>query len=152
MRLVRHPKDFWAGVLFIVMGGAGLVIALGYAMGSAGRMGPGYFPRWLGGILAGLGVLLVLRSFRLQGEPLSFPTLQPVIVVLGAVLVFGLTVVKLGLVVATVLLVVVSSYASHEHRWKESVIAAALLAAFVVAAFKYGLQLQLPVWPAMFGG
>lgn len=152
MALIRHPKDFWAGVMFIGFGGAGLGIALDYAMGSAGRMGPGYFPRWLGGILIGLGVILVLRSLRLQGEKIAFPTFQPVLVLLAAVLLFGLTVTKLGLVLATILLVLVSSAASHEYRWKESVVAAVLLAAFVVVAFRYGLQLQLPTWPPMFGG
>ena len=152
MGFVRHPKDFWAGVLFIVLGGAGLLIALGYAMGSAGRMGPGYFPRWLGGILVGLGVILVARSLRLDGEKIAFPTFQPVLIVLAAVLVFGLTVVKLGLVVATILVVLVASVASHEYRWKESIIAAVILAAFVVLAFRYGLQLQLPTWPTFLVG
>lgn len=152
MALIRHPKDFWAGVLFIVLGGTGVLIALGYAMGTAGRMGPGYFPRWLGGILVGLGVLLVLRSLKLKGEKIAFPTFQPVLIVLGSILLFGLTVTRLGLVLSTVLLVLVSSVASHEYRWKESVVAAALLAAFVVAAFKFGLQLQLPVWPVALGG
>lgn len=147
MRTITHPKDFWAGVLFIVLGGLGVIIALNYAMGSAGRMGPGYFPRWLGGLLIGLGLLLLVRSFRLRGEAISFPTFRPVLIVLAAVLVFGLSVVKLGLVIATILVVLIASVASHEYRWKESVIAAVLLAAFVVAAFRYGLQLQLPTWP-----
>jgi hypothetical protein len=133
--------------MFIVLGGLGVIIALNYAMGSAGRMGPGYFPRWLGGIMVGLGLLLVVRSFRLRGEPIAFPTFRPVLIVLAGVLVFGLTVVKLGLVIATILVVLVASVASHEYRWKESVIAAVLLAAFVVLAFRYGLQLQLPTWP-----
>ena len=147
MGMIRHPKDFWAGVLFIVLGGVGFLIALDYAMGSAGRMGPGYFPRSLGLILAGLGMILVLRSFRLQGEKIAFPTLQPLFIVLGAVTLFGLTVNHAGLVLATVLIVVVSSFASHEHRWKESIIAASALAIFVVLAFRYGLKLQLPTWP-----
>jgi len=147
MRTITHPKDFWAGVLFIVIGGLGVGIAFSYAMGSAGRMGPGYFPRWLGSIMIGLGLLLVLRSFRLRGDAISFPTFRPVLIVLAAVLVFGLTVVKLGLVIATILVVLIASTASHEYRWKESIIAAVILAAFVVLAFRYGLQLQLPTWP-----
>jgi hypothetical protein len=150
--VIRHPKDFWAGVLFIVLGGAGLLIALDYAMGTAGRMGPGYFPRWLGGILCALGVILILRSFRLNGEKISFPTLQPLLIVLGSVLLFGLTVTRVGLVIATILVVLVSSMASHEYRWKESVIAALALAVFVVIAFRYGLQLQLPTWPPALAG
>jgi hypothetical protein len=150
MHLIRHPKDFWAGVLYIVLGGAGFLIALDYAMGSAGRMGPGYFPRSLGLILAGVGVLLILRSFRLQGEKISFPTLRPLLIILGSVLLFGLTVNHIGLVLGTILIVLTSSTASHEYRWKESVIAALALAVFVVLAFRYGLNLQLPTWPPVF--
>jgi len=150
MAMIRHQKDFWAGVLYIVLGGAGFLIALDYAMGSAGRMGPGYFPRALGLILAGIGVLLILRSFRLQGEPISFPTFKPLIVVLASVLVFGLIVNHVGLIFATVILVLIASTASHEYRWKESIIAAIALAIFVLLAFRYGLNLQLPTWPAMF--
>lgn len=152
MALIRHPKDFWAGVLFIALGGAGMLIALDYALGTAGRMGPGYFPRWLGGILMGLGVILILRSLRTQGEKIAFPTLRPVVVVLGGVLLFGLTVTRIGLVLAVILLVLVASTASHEYRWKESIVAAVILAVFCVVAFQFGLQLQLPTWPPALAG
>ena len=152
MHLIRHPKDFWAGVLFILMGGGACIIALDYAMGTAGRMGPGYFPRSLGVLLAALGAILVLRSLRLQGEPISFPTLKPLVIVLGSVLAFGLTVNYAGLVGATLIIVLIASTASHEYRWKESVIASLVLAVFVVIAFRYGLKLQLPTWPPAFGG
>ena len=151
MALIRHPKDFWAGVLFIVLGGGACLIALDYAMGSAGRMGPGYFPRALGLLLALLGAILVVRSFRLQGEPISFPTFMPLGIVLVSVFIFGVSVNYLGLVGSTILMVLVSSAASHEYRWKESVIASLALAIFVVIAFRYGLKLQLPTWPAFIG-
>jgi putative tricarboxylic transport membrane protein len=150
--LIRHPKDFWAGVLFIACGGAACVIALDYAMGTAARMGPGYFPRVLGLLLCALGALLVLRSFKLQGAPLSFPTFKPIAIVLGSVLLFGLVVNQAGLVIATLLLVLVSSTASHEYRWRESIVAAIALAVFVVVAFRYGLGLQLPTWPPVLTG
>jgi hypothetical protein len=152
MALIRHPKDFWAGVLFIVLGGAAMLIALDYAMGTAGRMGPGYFPRWLGGILCALGALLVLRSFRLQADRIAFPTFKPVLIVLASVFLFALTVPRLGLVLSTILTVMVASTASHEYRWKESIIAAVVLSLFVLLAFRYGLQLQLPAWPPALAG
>jgi len=151
MALIRHPKDFWAGVLFIVLGGGACLIALDYAMGSAGRMGPGYFPRSLGLLLALLGAVLVIRSFRLQGEPISFPTFMPLGIVLASVFIFGVSVGYLGLVGSTIVMVLVSSTASHEYRWKESVIASLALAIFIVIAFRYGLKLQLPTWPAFIG-
>jgi putative tricarboxylic transport membrane protein len=152
MALIRHPKDFWAGVLFIALGGGACLIALDYAMGSAGRMGPGYFPRSLGLLLAFLGLILVLRSFKLEGEKILFPTFMPLVIVLASVFVFGIAVNYLGLVIATILLVLVSSAAAHDYRWKESVVASIALAVFVVIAFQYGLKLQLPTWPIFFGG
>lgn len=147
MDVVRHPKDFWAGVFFIALGGGACLIALGYTAGTAARMGPGYFPRSLGLLLAVLGAALVLRSFRLDGEPIAFPTLKPLVIVLAAVLVFALVVTSAGLVLSTIVLVLMASTASHEYRPKESVLAAVALAAFVVIAFHYGLSLQLPTWP-----
>ena len=148
MTLKKHPKDFWAGILYITFGAAAIAIALNYPAGTAGRMGPGYFPRALGGILIAIGLFLALRALRSTGTPLSFPAFKPLLVVIGSVVVFGIAAPPLGLVVATILLVIVSSAASDEFRWKEAVISSLLLAAFTVAAFAYGLQLQLPVWPA----
>ena len=102
-------------------------------------------------LLALLGAILVVRSFRLQGEPISFPTFMPLGIVLVSVFIFGVSVNYLGLVGSTILMVLVSSAASHEYRWKESVIASLALAIFVVIAFRYGLKLQLPTWPAFIG-
>ncbi|HZQ61404.1 MAG TPA: tripartite tricarboxylate transporter TctB family protein [Casimicrobiaceae bacterium] len=152
MSLIRHPKDFWAGVLFIALGGGGCLVALAYPMGTAARMGPGYFPRAVGLLLAALGASLVLRALRIQGERLSFPTLKPLIIVLASVLLFGVALSTAGLVLSTVLLVLLASAASHEYRRVESLIAAIALATFVVVAFHYGLDLQIDTFPpALFG-
>jgi hypothetical protein len=152
MHVIRHPKDFWAGVVYILIGGGACLIALDYAMGSAGRMGPGYFPRTLGIMLTLIGAGLVVRSFRLQGERIALPTYKPLVIVLASVLLFGLIVSEAGLVVATIALVLLSSTASHEYRWKESVVAALALAVFVIVTFRYGLGVQLPTWPAALAG
>lgn len=153
MTFIKNPKDFWAGVVYIAFGAFAIVVALNYPVGSAGRMGPGYFPRALGILLIVLGAILVLRALRLQGTPMSFPTYKPLLVIIGSVVLFGLVAgpLKLGLVAATIVLIIVSSWASDEFRWKEAVISSLLLAAFTVAAFAYGLKLQLPVWPAFVG-
>lgn len=147
MSVIRNPKDFWAGILFIAFGLAAVIIARDYAMGTAGRMGPGYFPRGLGSILIILGLVLSVRALRLRGAKIQFGSFKPLLIVLGSVLVFGLAAPKLGLIVATILLIVISSAASHEFRWKEAVISSLILAAFTLAAFVYGLKLQLPTWP-----
>jgi hypothetical protein len=149
MTFIRNPKDFWAGLVYVAFGVAAIVIALNYPVGSAGRMGPGYFPRALGILLIVLGAILVLRALRLRGTPMSFPTYKPLLIIIGSVVLFGLVAgpMKLGLVAATIVLILVSSWASDEFWWKEAVISSIILAAFTVAAFAYGLKLQLPVWP-----
>lgn len=77
--VIRNAKDFWAGLMFVGIGLAFVVIAMGspdvidkmvgsklipgYQMGSAVRMGPAYFPVVLGGMLAALGAIILSRSF-----------------------------------------------------------------------------------------
>ncbi len=151
MQWIKNPKDFWAGVVYIAFGAAAIGIAFNYPIGSAGRMGPGYFPRALGIILIGLGLILALRALRLKGAPLSFPAFKPLIIVLGSVVLFGLAAPKLGLMVATIILVIASSTASDEFRWKEAVVASVAMAIFTYLAFSWGLKLQLPVWPWFIG-
>ena len=152
MSLIRNPKDFGSGCLFAGFGLVAVVLGATYPAGTAARMGPGYFPRALGIMLIVLGAILIIKSLRTTGARISMPTLKPLVVVLCSVVLFGLTVVPLGLVLATMLLVLASSVASHEFRWKEASIASVVLAAFVVAVFGYGLKLQLPILPAFLGG
>ena len=151
MSLIRNPKDFGSGCLFAGFGLAAVIIGSSYPVGTAARMGPGYFPRALGLILIAMGAVMILKSLRTAGAAITITTLKPVFIVLGSVVVFGFTVVPLGLVLATILLIVLASTASHEFRWKEALVASVVLAAFVVAAFGYGLNLQLPILPSFLG-
>jgi Tripartite tricarboxylate transporter TctB family len=148
MAFVRHPKDFFAGLLFIAFGIAAIAIGSHYALGTAARMGPGYFPRILGMLLIALGLALALRALRLNGPPLPGWKWRPVLIVLASVAIFGMIVNHAGVVASTVLLIVAASAASHEFRFRESLIAGIALAALAVGIFVIGLKLQLPIWPA----
>ena len=148
MAFIRHPKDFFAGLLFIAFGIAALVIGSNYTLGTAARMGPGYFPRILGGLLVVLGATLALRALRLQGPPIPRWHWRPIVIVLGSVAAFGLVLNYLGMVVSTVLLIVAASAASHEFRFREALISGIALAALAVVVFVLGLKLLLPIWPA----
>ena len=150
MAFIRHPKDFFAGILFIAFGVAAIVIGSNYALGTAARMGPGYFPRILGLLLIALGLALALRALRLDGSPIPRFVWRPLVVVLGSVLAFGLMVNHAGVVVSTIFLIVAASAASHEFRLRESLISGVALAALAVGVFVIGLKLQLPIWPPMF--
>jgi hypothetical protein len=151
MALIRHAKDFWAGVLFATLGGAAIVISSGYPLGTAARMGPGYFPRALGFLLLALAAILVLRSFVLRGPAPEIRNLKPLAIVLGSVFIFGATAPTLGVALATILLILISSSADREFRWKEAVVSSLILAAFTVAVFIYGLGMQLPIGPPFLG-
>jgi hypothetical protein len=145
--MIRNPKDFWAGVLFITFGAAAIVIAGSYPLGTAARMGPGYFPRMLGALLVVLGAALALRGTRIRGAPLARLQWRPTVIVLGSVVLFGAIVNRAGLVLSTILLIVLASAASREFRPRESLVAGMVLAALAVGVFIIGLQLLLPIWP-----
>ena len=147
MALIRNPKDFGAGVLFASFGTAALVIAQNYPLGTAARMGPGYFPRMLGYLLLFLASILILRSFKLVGETPRMRNVKPLAIVLGSVFVFAMGVTTLGVALSTVLLILISSSADRDFRWKEAVASSVILAVFTIAVFIYGLGLQLPIWP-----
>ena len=152
MARIRNPKDFWAGVLFILVGAAAIVLGSRYNLGTAARMGPGYFPRILGMFLILLGGILALRALRLQGAPIPAFKWRPTLVVLGSVVIFGLIVTTVGMAISVVILIVLSSAASPEFRPKEAVIAGLLLAALAVGVFVIGLKLQVPIWPTFLHG
>ncbi|MCC6193940.1 MAG: tripartite tricarboxylate transporter TctB family protein [Burkholderiales bacterium] len=145
--LIRSPKDFWAGLLFVGLGIGAIGIGSGYTLGTAARMGPGYFPRILGLLLIVLGTIIALRGVRIRGEAVPAWKWRPTLVVLGSVVLFGMVVPKLGVAISTVLLIVAASAASHEFRVRESVAVGVFLSVLAVSVFVVGLGLQLPIWP-----
>ena len=150
---LKNPKDFWSGVLFTAFGLAFAIIVKqhDYPMGTASRMGAGYFPFVLGCVMAVLGFIIIAQSILTKGTPISKFAWRPLIWVLGGFVIFGLTAKWLGLVIAIILLVMISAYGGHEFKLKESLISSAILAAGSVAVFVYGLKLPFPVWPEFFG-
>jgi Tripartite tricarboxylate transporter TctB family len=144
---IRAQKDFWSGLMFLAFAAVAMTAASGYSLGSTGRMGPGYFPLLLGGVLALLGVLLVGRSLLIGGEQSGRLSFLPLLVIAAAVLAFGLLIERLGLVVSLIVATLVSACASRDSRPVEVVLLAAALTAFSVAVFVYGLRLPLPLWP-----
>jgi Tripartite tricarboxylate transporter TctB family len=144
---IRSPKDFFAGLIFVAFGAAAIVIGSSYPLGTAARMGPGYFPRILGILLIVLGGALSLRALRIKGTPLPGWKWRPVLVVLLSVVVFGIILTRVGLALSTVALIVAASAASTEFRWKESLVSGILLAALATGVFVYTLKLVIPIWP-----
>jgi hypothetical protein len=145
---IRNPTDFWTGLLFGAFGlFAAVYAAFAYRMGSAVRMGPGYFPTWIGGLVAILGLVVALRALQLDGPALPRMRVRPVLFVLGASIAFGYLLKPLGMVLATIMLVIISAGGGHEFRWREVLLLAVGLSAFAVGVFVYGLGLPFPLWP-----
>jgi integral membrane sensor domain MASE1 len=147
MRVIRNPRDFHAGALFVAIGIATILLGSRYMLGTAARMGPGYFPRILGILLIVLGALLAFRATRVPGAGIPAFRWRPTLIVLGSVVLFGAIVRPVGVALSTVILIVTASAASHEFRPREALVAGVLLAALAVGVFVVGLQLQLPIWP-----
>ena len=144
---IRAPKDFWSGLMFCGFAVVGLLAARGYSLGAAGKMGPGYFPLLLGGVLALLGVVLIARSIVLDGEPLPRFHVLPLAVIAVAVCLFGALIEPFGLVVALAVLAMLSAWAGPQFRWLEAAALTALLIVFSIGVFVYALGLSLSVWP-----
>lgn len=142
---IRHPKDFWTGCIFLTIGLAAVIIGLDYPMGTAGRMGPAYFPTVLGGLLTLIGAAALVRSFVRVGEPVGKIHLKELALILGAVLLFGFLMRGAGLVPAVIVIVMLSAFASTMFTWRASIILAIGLAVFAVVVFVKLLGLPLPI-------
>jgi len=142
---LRNNRDWIAGLLFIVLGALATVLARDYPFGTTMRMGPGYFPTMLGGILLVFGATILLRGIRsgerVKGEwgvrPLAWITLSIVL--------FGYLLDRAGMVPATVVTLFVAAAAGREFRFKEVLVLAIVMTAFSVAVFSWGLKLPYPL-------
>jgi len=152
MRLsIRHPKDFWSGLIFLALAIAFGWIARDYSMGRAIKMGPGYFPTMLAAILGLIGLITLVRSFVLEGEGVGQWAWRGGAIVLGAMLLFGLLLRGGGLVVSLLVVVFVGAAASIRFRPPVAAVAAVVLTVFCVAVFVWGLGLPIPIFGRWFG-
>jgi hypothetical protein len=146
---IKGPKDFWSGLIFTGFGVAFVAVARNYPLGSALRMGPAYFPTMVGGMLAILGVVLIARSVFSAGEAVDHIGLRALILVLGALVLFGYLLDYTGLVPAIIALVFVSAAGGHEFKWWEVSVLAVALAVLAVGIFYYGLGMPLDLGPRL---
>jgi hypothetical protein len=148
---IKSPKDFWSGLMFIGFGLFAMVWALThYQMGTAVRMGPAYFPTVLGGLLAVLGLIVLLGAFAMEGPKVPTIHFRPLVMITIGCLLYGYLMKPAGLVLATVALVVVGALGGHEFRWKEVAILSVVLVIFSVLVFVKGLGLPFPLGPAAY--
>ncbi len=146
---IKSPRDFWAGLMFISFGLFFLAVAqMNYQMGTAVRMGPGYFPTVLGGMLAVLGAVVLAQSLATEGTPVPPFFFRPLLFVLASSLAFAYLLKPLGLVGASFALIFISAYGGHEFKLKEVTILSVVLVIFSVLVFVKGLTLPFPICPS----
>ena len=144
---VRSPKDFWAGLIFVAIGGGFVLLAREYRLGDMHRMGPALFPTLVGALLAALGALIALRAFALDGPPVPRFDARPIIVSLLAIVLFAIALQWIGLVAAIAVLVLVGANAARDVRQSDNLALAVVMIVFSVAVFVWLLGLPLPLWP-----
>ena len=117
-------KDFWTGLIYIFFGSSAILIARGYDMGTAIKMGPAYLPSILGGLLIFIGGISLIRSILKKQTPITGITIKGLVMVVVSTVLFGFLVRGAGLVVALPILVLVSASASKDFRWFPSILMA----------------------------
>ncbi len=156
---IKSQKDFFSGLMFIIVGAAFAIGAYSYSMGEGARMGPGYFPRLLGIVLAVLGSVILFKSLTVataDGDKIGSFAWKPLICIIGANIVFGICIgglpaIKfpaLGMIVGIFALTFIASLAAEQYKIKEVFLLATFLAILSYLAFIVLLKLQFPVWPS----
>jgi Tripartite tricarboxylate transporter TctB family len=138
-------KDLWGGLMLIAVGVAAVLIARGYPFGTALRMGPGYFPTILGGVLTLFGLYLVAKSLRHSEAIEGGWSLRAMIVLPLSLVLFGILMDRAGFIPALAVLVFGSAAASSEFKLVEVAALTVFLIVFCVAVFIWGLGLPYPL-------
>jgi hypothetical protein len=144
---LKVDQDITAGVFFIVLGAAGLALGWDYPFGTTARMGAGFVPKLLCGLLLAAGLIIAVVGLIRRAEPMERWKLRPLLLVLASVLVFGALIETAGLVLATIGMVLVAAAASAETRWLETAVVGVVLAGASVLIFIKALGLVMKILP-----
>lgn len=152
---IKNQKDFWSGLMFLVVGLGFAWGATEYSFGSSARPGPAYFPFGLGVLLAIVGALVWFASITVEtedGERIGAIAWKPLAIITFSVVLFGLMLPMLGMIISLPVLVIVSALAGDEFHWKDALINATILTASSWLIFIKGLSLVIPLWPSFIAG
>jgi hypothetical protein len=160
---IKSQKDFFAGLMFTIVGIAFAWGETTYSVGSGARMGPGYFPLMLGILLGVLGIIVIFTALAIEtvdGEPVGKIAWRPLGYIIASNLVFGILLGGLpsiglpamGLIAAIYALVLVAGLAGEHYSLKASLVLATILAVGSYVAFVVLLKLQFQVWPTFITG
>jgi len=148
----RTNKDLWAGLMYIGTGALGMWIARDYPFGSALRMGPGYFPTVLGGIMVAMGIYVLVLGLRKDHEKIQGNwSIRALIVLPISMVVFGFLMEEAGFIPAMAALIPISAAAGRDFKWLEVVPLTIALTIACAAGFIFALGLPYPLIKGMWG-
>jgi len=152
---IKSQRDFWSGLMFVVVGVAFAWGSTEYSFGSSARPGPGYFPFGLGVLLAILGGAVLFKALTIEsegGDPIGAFAWKPLLIIVAAIVVFGLALPRLGMAITLPILIIMSSLAGDEFHWKDALLSCVILTIGSWVIFVWGLKLVIPVWPVFITG
>lgn len=152
---IKSQRDFWSGLIFVLVGIAFALGATNYSFGSSARPGAAYFPFGLGVLLAILGSMVLFKALTIEsegGDPIGNIAWKPLLVIVSTIVVFGLLLPYLGLALTLPILVTMSAMAGDEFHWKDALLNSLILTFGSWVIFIWGLNLIIPVWPVFLTG
>lgn len=160
---IKSQKDFFSGLMFMVVGIAFAWGATTYSVGSGARMGPGYFPLMLGILLALIGSVITFKALVVEtesGDKIGKWAWKPLFFILAANFLFGILlgglpsfgIPAMGMILGIFALVIIASLAGNEFNLKGVLVLSVVLAVGSYLAFVVLLKLQFPVWPSFITG
>jgi len=147
----RNNRDFFGGLMYIVTGAVGMWIARDYPFGSALRMGPGYFPSVLGGMMIAFGIAVLMMGVKNNEKMKGGWSFRALIVLPLATVAFGVLMEAAGFIPAMLVLLPFAAAAGREFKWVEVILLTIGLTVLCTAMFIYGLGLPYPLIKGMWG-
>lgn len=135
------------GLLLFAFSAVVLVETTHLRIGTAGSMGPGYFPLVLGLLIAAFAVAMVVEGFRHPDERVSFGPARPFVLLMGAILLFAVSTPYVGGVVSITLMIAIVCLAEPGRNPLHVLLIAAGVVATVWLLFVLALRVQLPMLP-----
>jgi hypothetical protein len=151
---IKSHRDFLAGWAFMLVGVLFALGGIGRSVGSSEQPGPGFFACSLGLTLAVLGLALLFKSLAIEtegGDPVDPVAWRALLGVVLAVASFGVTVQTVGLVLATLIVVVLASWPGAGRRWTQVLALAGVLAFLGWLVLGVALTVAVPLWPRLGG-
>ncbi len=147
---IKSQRDFWSGIMFLVVGAGFAAGATNYSMGTSARPGAGYFPLILSTILAIMGAVVLFKALTIEtqdGEPIGKIAWRPLIIIVVAITVFAILLPRMGMFFTIPVLIVIVSFAGDEFGWIGVLVSCVVLTAFSWLVFIKGLGLTIPLYP-----